>query len=98
MSSISAVARHCREIGKLLRILWLDAHADFNTHVLTPSGNIHGMPVACLCGHGPQELIAIGGQVPASNPKWIRQIGIRRVDIGGQKFDHERGRGGVDMR
>ena len=46
IGSISAVARHCREAGKKLRVLWLDAHADFNTNVLTPSGNIHGMPVA----------------------------------------------------
>ncbi|HAV62874.1 MAG TPA: arginase, partial [Verrucomicrobiales bacterium] len=50
IGSISAVARHCRDVGKKLRVLWLDAHADYNTAVLTPSGNIHGMPVACLCG------------------------------------------------
>jgi len=53
IGSISAVARHCRDTGKKLRVLWLDAHADFNTSTLTPSGNIHGMPVACLCGFGP---------------------------------------------
>ena len=98
IGSISAVARHCRDTGKKLRILWLDAHADFNTHVLTPSGNIHGMPVACLCGHGPQELIEIGGHVPAINPKWIRQIGIRSVDAGEKKFVHEMGLEVFDMR
>ena len=75
LGSISAVARHCRDTGKKLRVLWLDAHADFNTHLLTPSGNTHGMPVACLCGLGPQSLIEIGGLVPAINPKWLRQIG-----------------------
>ena len=53
IGSISAAARYCRERGRKLRVLWLDAHADFNTNVLTPSGNIHGMPVACLCGYGP---------------------------------------------
>jgi len=79
IGSISAVARHCRETSKKLRILWLDAHADFNDNVLTPSGNIHGMPVACLCGNGPQELIEIGGKVPAINPKWVRQIGMRHT-------------------
>ena len=47
LGSISAVARHCAEVGKKLRVLWLDAHADFNTSELTPSGNVHGMPVAC---------------------------------------------------
>jgi arginase len=61
LGSISAVARHCRDAGKKLRVLWLDAHADFNTSALTPSGNLHGMPVACLCGYGPPELTGIGG-------------------------------------
>ncbi|MBX3604290.1 MAG: arginase [Piscinibacter sp.] len=98
IGSISAVARHCRETGKRLRVLWLDAHADFNTNQLTPSGNIHGMPVACLCGHGPQALIEIGGQVPAINPKVIRQIGIRSVDPGEKRFVHEVGLEVFDMR
>jgi arginase len=98
IGSISAVARHCRDKGKKLRVLWLDAHADFNTSVLTPSGNIHGMPVACLCGHGPQALIEIGGTVPAINPKVVRQIGIRSVDAGEKRFVHEVGLEVFDMR
>ena len=98
IGSISAVARHCRETGKKLRVLWLDAHADFNTNALTPSGNIHGMPVACLCGFGPQALIEIGGQVPAINAKWVRQIGIRSVDQGEKRFVHEQGLEVFDMR
>ena len=98
LGSISAVARHCRETKKKLRILWLDAHADFNTDELTPSGNLHGMPVACLCGKGPKELIEIGGHVPAISPKWIRQIGIRSVDPGEKRFVHEMGLEVFDMR
>ena len=98
IGSISAVARYCREAGKKLRVLWLDAHADFNTNTLTPSGNIHGMPVACLCGHGPQALIEIGGTVPAINPKVIRQIGIRSVDQGEKRLVHETGLEVFDMR
>jgi arginase len=98
IGSISAVARHCRDTGKKLRVLWLDAHADFNTNTLTPSGNIHGMPVACLCGFGPQELIEIGGQVPAISPKWVRQIGIRSVDEGEKRFVHEQNIEVFDMR
>lgn len=98
IGSISAVARHCREAGKKLRVLWLDAHADFNTSLLTPSGNIHGMPVACLCGHGPQALIEIGGTVPAISPKVVRQIGIRSVDPGEKKFVHQVGMEVFDMR
>ncbi len=98
IGSISAVARHCRAAGKKLRLLWLDAHADFNTSVLTPSGNIHGMPVACLCGHGPQALIEIGGTVPALNPKSVRQIGIRSVDAGEKRLVHQVGLEVFDMR
>ena len=85
-------------LGKKLRVLWLDAHADFNTSELTPSGNIHGMPVACLCGFGPKELIEIGGHVPAISPKWIRQIGIRSVDEGERAFVHEHDLEVFDMR
>ena len=98
IGSISAVARHCRESGKKLRVLWLDAHADFNTNTLTPSGNIHGMPVACLCGYGPQALIEIGGAVPAISPKAIRQIGIRSVDQGEKRLVHAAGLEVFDMR
>ena len=98
VGSISAVARHCRDSGKKLRVLWLDAHADFNTNTLTPSGNTHGMPVACLCGHGPKELIEIGGHVPAISPKWVRQIGIRSVDAGEKRLVHEMDLEVFDMR
>ncbi len=98
IGSISAVAKHCRDTGKKLRVLWFDAHADFNTATLTPSGNIHGMPVACLCGHGPQALIEIGGHIPAINPKDIRQIGIRSVDEGEKRMVHDMGIDVFDMR
>ena len=98
IGSISAVARRCREVDKKLQILWLDAHADFSTSLLTPSGNIHGMPVACLCGFGPQDLIEIGGYVPAISPKWVCQIGIRSVDEGEKRFVHEQNIEVFDMR
>jgi len=98
IGSISAVARHCREQGRKLRVLWLDAHADFNTSALSPSGNVHGMPVACLCGFGPAELTGLGGRNPALDPAWVRQIGIRSVDEGERRFVHEQGLEVFDMR
>jgi arginase len=98
VGSITAVARHCRERGKKLRILWLDAHADFNTSTITPSGNVHGMPVACLCGFGPRELTEIGGSAPAIAAASISQIGIRSVDIGEKKLVHDTGLDIYDMR
>lgn len=98
IGSISAVARHCRDTGKKLRVLWFDAHSDLNTATMTPSGNIHGMPVACLCGHGPEELTRIGGTQPAMLPNEIRQIGIRSVDEGEKRFLRDLGIEVFDMR
>ncbi|MBK6727411.1 MAG: arginase [Xanthomonadales bacterium] len=98
VGSITAVARHCRERGKRLMVLWLDAHADFNTSAITPSGNVHGMPVACLCGIGPRELTHLGGDAPALRPDQIRQIGIRSVDAGEKKLVREHGLDIYDMR
>ncbi|HQR97278.1 MULTISPECIES: arginase [unclassified Polaromonas] len=98
IGSISAVARRCRQTGQTLRVLWLDAHADFNTDRLTPTGNTHGMPVAVLCGHGPAELTGIGGVVPAIQASAVRQIGIRSVDEGEKHFIRQSGLEVFDMR
>jgi arginase len=98
IGSISAVARRCREAHLPLRVIWLDAHADFNTRDLSPSGSLHGMPVACLCGFGPRELVQIGGMAPAIRPQWLRQVGIRSVDPGERRFVHEQQLTVFDMR
>lgn len=98
IGSITAVARHCRETGKQLRVLWLDAHADFNTSDVTPSGNLHGMPVACLCGIGPSELTHLGGSSPAVTPAQFRQVGIRSVDQGEKLLVKQYGLDVYDMR
>ncbi len=98
IGSITAVARHCRDTGKQLRVLWLDAHADFNTHEVTPSGNIHGMPVACLCGIGPEALTRLGGSAPALRPAEVRQVGIRSVDEGEKRLVKQHGLDVYDMR
>lgn len=101
LGSIAAVAQHCARQGRKLRVLWLDAHADFNTSTLTPSGNVHGMPVACLCGFGPDALTHLAdmpGGGPALHPSQIRQIGIRSVDAGEKRFVHEQGLEVFDMR
>ena len=98
IGSIGAVARHCRAHGRTLRVLWLDAHADFNTHTITPSGNLHGMPVACLCGLGPEALTTLTGPAPALRADEIRQVGIRSVDRGEKGLVHEAGLAIYDMR
>ena len=78
--------------------MWLDAHADFNTSDVTPSGNIHGMPVSCLCGLGPHPLTHLGGSSPALLPSQIRQVGIRSVDQGEKRLIKEYGLDVYDMR
>jgi arginase len=97
IGSISAVAQHCRQAGKRLRVLWFDAHADANTPASSPSGNLHGMPVACLMGDGPASLTALGGP-PALQPGEIRLIGVRSVDATEKRYVNERGIEVYDMR
>ena len=80
IGSISAVAWHARQRGKKLRVIWLDAHADVNTGLTSHTGNIHGMPVACLLGHGPAPLCGWSGKPHAITPHDLCFIGIRSVD------------------
>mgnify|MGYP006154830407 FL=1 len=97
VGSIGAVAAHCQAQGRRLRVIWLDAHADFNTCDITPSGNLHGMPVAVLCGHGPEPLLHVVGQ-PALSPEQFRLIGVRSVDPLERAFVHAHGLDVFDMR
>ncbi|GAD24445.1 arginase [Acidovorax sp. MR-S7] len=98
IGSISAVARHCRARGKRLKVLWFDAHADANTPDTTPSGNLHGMPVACLLGQGPQALTQLAGSGPALHAGEIAQVGVRSVDPNEKRFVDEHGIEVFDMR
>ncbi|MGJ7545554.1 arginase [Variovorax sp. LT1R16] len=98
IGSISAVAWHVRQRGQALRVLWLDAHTDVNTHGTSPSGNIHGMPVACLLGHGPAALTGWSGQPAALTPDAIRFLGIRSVDADEKRAIQAQGLTVFDMR
>ena len=98
IGSIAAVAGHCRRTGKRLRVLWLDAHADFNTSAITPSVNIHGMPVATLFGFGAGALVNLADPAPALSRDELVQIGIRSVDEDEKRFVHEQGLEVFDMR
>ena len=98
IGSISAVVRHCRAAGKKVRVLWFDAHADFNTSSITPSGNLHGMPVACLLGRGPAGLVDMAGETPAMTHDEVVQVGLRSVDQGEKELLAEVGVQCYDMR
>jgi arginase len=80
IGSVAALSRFCAEHRKPLAMFWLDAHSDFNVASSSPSGNIHGMPVAVICGHGPPELTGLGAESPMLGADKIVQIGIRSVD------------------
>lgn len=90
IGSVSAVAKHCRAQGKHLRVIWLDAHADANTPAMSPSGNLHGMPVSVLCGHGPavfEAMTHVDG-IPVLSPQELRMLGIRSVDAQEREWVH----------
>lgn len=80
IGSIAGVAAHCAAAGKPLSVLWLDAHADFNTAETSPTGNIHGMPLAIAAGRGPDRLTRLGPAVPMLDPARVVQVGVRSVD------------------
>lgn len=98
IGSTAGVSRHCAEVGKPLTVLWLDAHADFNTPASSPTGNIHGMPVAFMCGHGPSELAGLGAATPMIDPSAIVQVGVRSVDAVEKRLVAESGLIVHDMR
>ena len=78
--SVAASAAHAHAAGKPLGLLWIDAHGDMNTPASTPSGNVHGMPLAALLGPEPSELSSIGGFSPTVRPEHTALIGVRNLD------------------
>lgn len=80
IGTVSGMARHFRKKGQKLGVIWVDAHTDMNTPSTSPSGNIHGMPLAVLLGEGPPELVAIAGDRPALDPEYVAVIGARDID------------------
>jgi len=98
IGSIAAVSDAMARQDRPFAILWLDAHADFNTPASSPSGNIHGMPVAVICGHGHDRLLGLAGQTPMIDPSRVVQIGIRSVDEVEKKMASDSGLVVYDMR
>lgn len=80
IGSIAGIASYCRRKKKRLGVIWIDAHADMNTPETTPSGNIHGMPLAAALGFGEKRLVKLGGFSPKVLPENSALIGIRDVD------------------
>ena len=80
VGTVSGVSQFFRTRGEKIGLIWLDAHADMNTPESSPSGNVHGMPLACLVGIGPPELTRLFGYQPKVNPRNAVVVGLRDVD------------------
>lgn len=81
VGTVGGVAAHYRRRGQRPGVIWIDAHTDMNTPETSPSGNVHGMPLACLVGVGPRELTHLRGVAPAVDPRCVVLVGIRDVDL-----------------
>jgi len=81
VGTVAGVAQHFRNIEAKIGLIWIDAHTDMNTPEISPSGNVHGMPLACCMGLGPPELVELLGFSPKIDPRNVALVGIREVDI-----------------
>lgn len=82
IGSFAGVASHYQKQQKSLGLIWFDAHADMNTPDTTPSGNIHGMPLAVLLGYGTPQLTNVRGFAPKLDPSLCAHVGARDIDPG----------------
>ncbi len=80
--TFSAISSFFRGREEEIGLIWLDAHADINTHETSPSGNLHGMPLAALLGYGEPSLVNLEGFTPKLNPKFCTHVGARDLDLG----------------
>jgi arginase len=98
MGSVNGVARHWREQGRELFVLWLDAHADYNTPATTITGNMHGMSGAFLCGEPGLDRL-LGDEPRASiKPDQLDLFGVRSIDKLEKELVRDRGIAVADMR
>ncbi|MFQ5662399.1 MAG: arginase [Terriglobia bacterium] len=91
IGSLAGVSAHFRQRQQTIGCLWLDAHGDMNTPESTPSGNIHGMPLAGSLGYGPPELTQIGGYAPKLSAENCALVGVRNLDSKEKKIIRESG-------
>lgn len=98
MGSVSGAARYAKEQNRPLFVLWVDAHSDFNTPETSPSGNMHGMPVAMLCNEPGFAGLAGNTPAPTIDPGHVHMIGIRSIDKGERELLKARGINVIDMR
>jgi arginase len=89
--TLSGVAAHFKKTDKRIGLIWLDAHGDINTPESSPSGNVHGMPLAAAMGYGATELVELQGFKPKVEPQNISLVGIRDLDSAEKKLAKKSG-------
>jgi arginase len=98
VGTVSGVSHGFRQRDEKIGLIWIDAHADMNTPESSPSGNVHGMPLACCVGRGPRELTEIFDYAPKLEGRNIALIGIRDVDVVEREVVRESGVTAFTMR
>jgi len=91
VGTLAGVAAHFSKEGKRIGVVWLDAHGDMNTPESSPSGNVHGMPLAAIMGSGPPELTDLAGLKPMVEPRQVALVGTRDLDAKERRFAKESG-------
>jgi arginase len=91
IGTFSAVSAFAREADDQVGLIWFDAHADINIPATSPTGNIHGMPLAIILGDGPTELSELGGFAPKLDQKYFAHVGARDLDTGERSRVYEKG-------
>ena len=91
VGTVSGISVHARKKRRKVGVLWVDAHGDMNTPATSPSGNIHGMPLAAVLGLGPRELTHVGGSFRKVDPQNVVLVGVRSLDEGEKKHLKELG-------
>jgi len=89
VGTIAGVTSHFHARNEEIGLIWFDAHGDFNTPETSPTGNVHGMPLASVLGYGHDSLVNIGKRVPMVKPENVVLIGIRDIDDGERKLIRE---------
>lgn len=91
IGTVAGVAAHFQKTSKRIGLIWLDAHGDMNTPDTSPSGNVHGMPLAAIMGSGPTELTGLAGIMPMVEPRSVSLVGIRELDAKERRVVKESG-------
>jgi len=91
LGSVAGASRHYASQGKSIGLLWVDAHGDMNTPATSPTGNVHGMPLAALVGMGDKRMTGLGGPGPKVRPRNVCLIGSRDLDAAERKNIRESG-------